>query len=69
MEPKFIKTDDNKIINMSYIRWIKELNECMKICSKMNGCDIVYYENTHTVCKINSPNSYNKLKKYFEESE
>jgi len=60
----YIKTDDNRIINEKYIRWVKKMNECLEICSKFDGCKAGV--NTHQVCKLNSPDSYNKLNIFFE---
>ncbi len=61
----FIKTDDNKVINLNCIRWIKKMNHCLEVCIKSNGCDIVSGD-THRICELNSPESYNKLNKHFE---
>lgn len=60
----FIKTDDNKIINENCIRWVKKMNECLEVCTKVDGCIKKY--NTHSICKSNTPESYLKLNKYFE---
>ena len=66
---QFIKTDDNRIINEKYIRWVKKANECMEICSKFTGCSLASESNKSTdtiiVCKMYSPESYEKLNKYF----
>ena len=59
----FIKVDDNTVIKKNYIIWIKKIDECLKICTKANGCT---HAETHTVCKVYNPDSYNKLNKYFE---
>ena len=64
-QPKFIKTDDNKIINENCIRWVKKMNECMEVCNKSTGC-IGNGRGTHKICKLNSPSSYDKLNKFFE---
>lgn len=61
---EFIKTDDNRIVNVKYIRWVKKMNECMELCSKFNGCNM--YLDTLSVCKNQSPSSYEKLNKYFD---
>ena len=61
----FIKTDDNKIINKKCIRWIKKMSECLEVCTKSTGCDIDT-GGTHKICKLNNPDSYDKLNKYFE---
>lgn len=60
----YIKTDDNKIINEKYIRWVKKINDCLEVCIKSNGCKEKY--GTHKICKLNNLDSYNKLNKYFE---
>jgi hypothetical protein len=65
-EQQFIKTDDNRIINKKCIRWVKKMNECLAVCTKLSGCDMVHYSDTHKICKINSPESYNKLNLFFE---
>lgn len=60
---EFIKVDNNKIINLSCIKWVKRLDECMEICTKGDGC---YVGDTHKLCKINHPESYDKLNKHFD---
>ena len=62
----FIKTDQNKIINEKCIRWVKKMDDCLDICTKSDGCGISP-EETHRLCKINNPNSYEKLNKLFIE--
>lgn len=59
----YIKTDDNKIINEIHIRWVKKMSDCLQVCTKSIGCDIV---DTHKICKSNNIESYNKLNKHFE---
>jgi hypothetical protein len=56
----YISTDDNKYLNTKYIRWVKQMNECMEVCSMSNGC--VSGISTHTVCKKYSSDSYETLK-------
>jgi hypothetical protein len=59
----YIKTDDNKIINQKFIRWVKKIGDCLDVCTKSSVCS----ENgTHKICKLNNLQSYNKLNKYFE---
>jgi hypothetical protein len=66
METNFIKTDDNKIINEKCIRWVKKMDECLEVCIKSDGCrDGV---NTHKICKLNNPNSYEKLNRLFQKN-
>jgi hypothetical protein len=60
----FLKTDDNKIVNERSILWVQKMSECLEVCMKSIGCK----ENgdTHKICKLNNPESYQKLNKYFE---
>jgi hypothetical protein len=60
----YLKTDENKIINEKCIRWVKKMDECLEICTKTNGCYLKSGD-THTICKINNPDSYNKLNHHF----
>jgi hypothetical protein len=53
---------------VKYIRWIKKIDECMNICSRMNGCD-VNDGSSLRVCKLYNPSSYNKLNKLFQSDE
>lgn len=64
MDPSYIKTDDNKIINEQCIRWVKKMNDCLEVCVKSIGCDIT--NGTHRICKVNNQESYNKLNRHFE---
>jgi hypothetical protein len=64
ISPSYIKADDNKIINEKYIRWVKKMDECLAVCCKLDGCDIQH--GTHKICKLNNPDSYNKLNKLFD---
>lgn len=70
MNEKYIKTDNNTIVNEKAIRWIKKTHECMEICSKFNGCfshDILNgTSETFRVCKNISPESYEKLNRHFK---
>jgi hypothetical protein len=60
----YIKTDENIFINEKCIKWVKKMSDCLEVCTKSNGC--IANENTHTICKINNPHSYNKLNKFFK---
>ena len=60
----YIKTDDNKIIKEQHIRWVKKMNECLKVCTISAGC--TEYQ-VHSICKTNSLKGYSHLNKYFEE--
>jgi predicted nucleic acid-binding Zn ribbon protein len=61
----YYKTDDNRIIHEKCIRWVKKMNECLEVCIKTSGC-YTLGEDTHKICKINTPDSYNKLNQHFE---
>lgn len=60
----YLKTDDNRILNEAQIKWVKKMNECLEVCTRSDGCKLSF--NTHTICKSNSLDSYNKLIKHFE---
>jgi hypothetical protein len=64
MENLYVKTDDNKIINVIHIRWVKKMEECLAVCARSVGCN--GYGDTHKICNLNNPDSYNKLNKFFE---
>jgi hypothetical protein len=61
----YLKTDDNKVINEKHIRWIKKISECLEICMKSDGCS-GSNNDTHKICKLNNPDSYNKLNNFFK---
>jgi hypothetical protein len=63
---KFIKADDNKIINEKCIKWIKKMDECLMICTRSTGCFATASGGTHTICKLNNPTSYETLNKFFK---
>jgi len=63
MKNRYLKTDDNKIVNEKYIRWVEKMNECLRVCVKSDGC---HSNSTHKICKLNSAESYAKLNKQFE---
>ena len=63
--PLFMKTDDNKIINVNLIRWVQKKNECLHICMKANGCSNIH-DDMHKICKQNCPDSYRLLNEYFK---
>jgi hypothetical protein len=63
-QQSYLKTDNNKIINEKHIRWVKKINDCLEVCTKSIGC--VEKRDTHPICKLNNPYSYNKLNDFFE---
>ena len=66
----YLKSDDNRIINEKYIRWVKKIDECLLACTKSNGCSLDGRNSwdTHKICKLNNFSSYNKLNQFFMES-
>lgn len=54
----FVKTDKNKLLNLTHMRWIANTGQCFEVCMKSDGC---IPTNTHSVCKVVSPQSYEKL--------
>ncbi len=58
----FIRVDGNKIINVKMIRWIKQMDLCLEVCTKSDGCSP---RNVHKICKVNNPDSYDNLNKLF----
>jgi hypothetical protein len=62
----YLKADDNKIINEKSIKWVKKMSDCLEVCTKSTGCNSVKYGDTHKICKLYNPDSYNKLNKHFE---
>jgi hypothetical protein len=64
----YIKTDENKVINEKCIRWVKQMDECLFVCTKSTGCNdfVSRHRDSHKVCKSNNPESYAKLIKLFD---
>jgi hypothetical protein len=75
MNLKFIKVYDNnsneKFININKITWIKQLKNCLYICSKSNGCSVPrgcsMPTSTTKVCK-DSQSDYDNLKKLIDDN-
>jgi hypothetical protein len=62
----YIKSDNNILINEKAIKWVKKMHECLEACTKSSGCEITKGNDTHRICKVNSPESYEKLNKHFD---
>ena len=62
---KFIKADNNKIINERCIVWVTKMDDCLDVCTKSTGCNVIRGD-THKICKLNNSDSYNRLNKHFE---
>lgn len=54
----YMKTDSNIFINKKYIKWIKEINNCLEIYTKSN-CS--YSNDTDKICKNNNLEDYNNI--------
>jgi hypothetical protein len=63
----YLTTDDNRIINANAIRWVQKMSDCLEVCLRTQGCN-VKEGSTIRICKLNNPDSYNILNKYFEPS-
>lgn len=63
----YLRTDNDTIINEKAIKWVQKINECLYVCTKSNGCDMIAYTNAHKISKLNCPKSYQKLNQHFEE--
>jgi hypothetical protein len=61
----YVKTDDDRILNIKSIKWIKKIEDCLELCTKKIDCSD-NKSNTHKICKSNNIDSYKKLNKYFE---
>jgi hypothetical protein len=61
----FLKTDDNRVINEKYIIWVQKFSDCLAVCTKSTGCNVLN-KDTHTICKLNNLDSYNKLNDHFQ---
>ncbi len=62
----YIKADNNILINEKCISWVAQMDECLIICTKKDGCDIRDKRTTHKICKINNPDSYDKFMPNFK---
>lgn len=55
----YIKTDKNKFINEKSIIWVKKMNDCLEVCTRRRGCNVL--EPPDKICKSISQDSYDKL--------
>ena len=53
----YIKTDNNTFINEQNIVWVEQMDDCLRVGTVQTGALL----NSYKICKINSPDSYNKL--------
>ncbi len=54
----YIKTDDNTYINQQNIIWVRHMNDCLKVGTART---IHCYNDSHEICKLKNPTSYNIL--------
>jgi hypothetical protein len=64
-QKSYLKADDNIIINEKMNRWVKKMDECLEVCTRVDGCSVTS-GTTHKICKLNNSDSYSKLNKQFE---
>jgi hypothetical protein len=62
--PTYIKADDDKIINIKKIHWIKKYKECLYVCTRSDSCRLG--SGLQEICKKNNIDSYLALNKHFE---
>jgi hypothetical protein len=62
--PAYVKTDDNKVLNVKAITWIRKMSDCLDVCTRTIGCQLE--KDTHKICKFHTPDSYNKLNALFD---
>lgn len=65
--PPYIKVSNDKLINQNAITWIRRIEECMYICTRSDGCDLV--KSTHKICKFDNPTGYNRVDNLFSSFE
>ena len=53
----YIKTDNNTFVNEQNIVWVKQMDDCLRVATVETGSIL----NIYRICKLNSPNSYDKL--------
>ena len=42
------------------------MSDCLEVCIKVSGYNLYDNRDTHKICKLNNPDSYNKLNEHFE---
>ena len=63
-QPKFLRTDNDVIINKYAILWVIKMDECLNVCMRSNGCYNVPTD-THRICKNMNSASYEELNRHF----
>ena len=58
----FIQVKPDILINQNYITWIQRIDECMHICTKVDGCTL---NTAHKVCNSVNPTGYEKIHMLF----
>ena len=59
-EKSYICMDNNICINEKSIVWIHQVEKCMYLCTKPNGCEFRIGD-THMICESKNPDGFNKL--------
>ena len=64
---KFFNLADNVIIKEAAIRWVKQSDDFLYICSRTDGCGMNYIHNgTLKVCRKTDKHNYDILNNYLE---
>ena len=58
-KPTFIISDSGIAINPNFIRWIKQVDNCMEICTRFDGCMVG--TNTIQVCENVNKINFDKI--------
>jgi hypothetical protein len=54
----------SRLDNIIHFYTVFYSGDCLEVCTKPLGCAL--QKDTHTICKLNNPHSYNKLNTFFE---
>jgi len=57
-QSKYIQIDHKTFINKIHIKWVEQMNDCMEVCVRGDGCRV---GETHRICKLANPVNYQKL--------
>lgn len=63
----FVKVSNTTILNKSYIRWIKKLDEMIVICATQEPCKYISpYSNCFIIEKNKTPEIFKNVDKFYE---
>jgi hypothetical protein len=59
---KYIRSDNGTMIHDRAIVWMRQIEECIHVCTRKTGCsEHPVQGTTHSICKGLSPTTYAKL--------